>query len=108
MFRNIAPLMQSAYNCSSIVTVRPPVSSSLTLSGGFNVVSIRRLSLSRLAARLRQRLLILVSAFSVFIALRIPYASQTVKHIGNPAGAVTSGLDALPEETGLDVSVTEL
>src|SRR5947209_11097073 len=39
---------------------------SLTLSGGFNVVSIFRLALSRFAVWLHRRLLILISAFPVF------------------------------------------
>lgn len=43
-----------------------PVSSSLTLSGGFNVLHACRLTLSRLAVRLYSHLLILISVFSLF------------------------------------------
>ena len=39
----------------------------LTLSGGFDVVSICRLALSRLATRLRQRVVILICAFFVLL-----------------------------------------
>ncbi|HET7637947.1 MAG TPA: hypothetical protein VFK47_04325, partial [Ktedonobacteraceae bacterium] len=58
-----------------------PVSLSLTLSGGFNAVNAYRLALSRLAVRLHQRLLILISAFShVLIKARIHYDMRIVKH----------------------------
>jgi len=47
----------------------------LTLSGGFNVVIVYRLALSRLAIRLHHRLLFLINALSIFYWLYPEYTN---------------------------------
>jgi hypothetical protein len=64
---------RSSFNRPSLLTVRFRPAFSLALSGGFDVRCIYRLPLSRLAARLRLRLLILIGAFSVFNWLCLEY-----------------------------------